>query len=202
MARRVPGNTAVKPAPPDRPDRSSRRRDADDNGAMPDIRRALVVADTHLGAGHGARLIERLDGADLTRNVDAVFHAGDLVHADVLDALGAIAPVHAVLGNNDRGLRLPERIEVEIAGCRIAMVHDSGPSAGRATRLRRWFPTADVVLFGHSHIPWNETHVDDRGHAQHHVNPGSAIQRRRQPRCTAAMLELRAGVVDVRIVPV
>jgi uncharacterized protein len=200
MARRVPGNTTVKPA--SRSGLVSAVAQPDENGEMPDVRRALVVADTHLGAGQGARLIERLRDADLTRDIDAVFHAGDVVHEDVLDALSAIASVHAVLGNNDRGLQLPERLEVEIGGCLIAMVHDSGPSAGRTARLRRWFPTADVVLFGHSHIPWHETHVDDRGHVQHHVNPGSAIQRRRQPRHTAAVLELRPGVVDVTIVPV
>ena len=169
---------------------------------MSDVQRALVVADTHLGEGDGDRLIERLRGADLTNDVDVVLHAGDLVHPDVLDALGTIAPVHAVLGNNDRGVVLPERIEVQIGGRRVAMVHDSGPSSGRAVRLRRWFPSADVVVFGHSHIPWHETHVDDRGHVQHHVNPGSAIQRRRQPRCTAAVLELGSDVVDIFVVPV
>ena len=169
---------------------------------MTDARRALVVADTHLGAGQGDRLMQRLGAASLTRDVDAVFHAGDLVHGDVLDALTAIAPVYAVLGNNDAGIELPERLERVIGGCRIAMVHDSGPSAGRTARLRRWFPAADVVVFGHSHIPWHETHVDDHGHVQHHVNPGSAIQRRRQPRCTAAVLDLAPGCVDVRIVAV
>jgi uncharacterized protein len=180
----------------------TRRIEVDDNGAMTDARRALVVADTHLKAGQGGRLMERLRNAELTRDIDAVFHAGDLVDADVLDALSVVAPVHAVLGNNDHGLALPERIEVRVGGCLIAMVHDSGPSTGRPARLRRWFPRADVVLFGHSHIPWHETHVDDAGHVQHHVNPGSAIQRRRQPQCTAAVLELRAGAADVRIVPI
>jgi uncharacterized protein len=169
---------------------------------MTDARRALVVADTHLKAGQGARLMERLHDAELTQDIDAVFHAGDLVHPDVLDALAGIAPVHAVLGNNDRGLSLPEQIDVRIGGCLVAMVHDSGPSAGRTARLRRWFPTADVVLFGHSHIPWHATHVDGHGHVQHHVNPGSPIQRRRQPRCTAAVLELQPGVVEVGIVAV
>ena len=169
---------------------------------MADTQRALVVADTHLGEGQSARLMDQLRTAGLLDDIDAVFHAGDLVHEDVLDALAAVAPVHAVLGNNDHGLLLPERIEVRVGGHMIAMVHDSGPSAGRAARLRRWFPTADIVLFGHSHIPWHETHVDDRGHVQHHVNPGSAIQRRRQPRCTAAVLELRSGTVGVRILPI
>jgi uncharacterized protein len=167
---------------------------------MTDVRRVLAVADTHLGSGQSDRLMERLHAAGLTEGVDVVFHAGDLVHCDVLDALAAIAPVHAVLGNNDRGLALPEQIEVRIGGYRIGMVHDSGPSAGRPNRLRRWFPEADVVLFGHSHIPWDETHVDASGHVQHQVNPGSAIQRRRQPRCTVAVLGFEADAVDVRIV--
>ncbi len=146
--------------------------------------------------------MERLSDAHLTEHIDAVFHAGDVVHHDVLDALATIAPVHAVLGNNDRDLVLPEQIEVRLGGCLIAMVHDSGPSRGRSGRLRRRFPQADVVLFGHSHIPWHETNVDHHRHVQHHVNPGSAIQRRRQPTCTAAVLELGTGSVEVRIVAV
>jgi putative phosphoesterase len=169
---------------------------------MTDVRRALVVADTHLAAGQSGGLMERLHAAGVTEGVDLVFHAGDLVHGDVLDALAAIAPVHAVLGNNDRGLLLPERIEVRVGTWQIAMVHDSGPSSGRANRLRRWFPEADAVLFGHSHIPWHERHVDARGHVQHQINPGSAIQRRRQPRCTVAVLEFDSGDVDVTIVGV
>jgi putative phosphoesterase len=169
---------------------------------MADAARVLVVADTHLAAGQSERLMDRLRDADLLGGLDAIFHAGDLVHDDVLDALAVAAPVHAVLGNNDHGVVLPERLEVRVGGHLVAMVHDSGPSAGRAARLRRWFPAADVVLFGHSHIPWHATDVDDRGHVQHHVNPGSPIQRRRQPRCTAAVLELGHGTVDVRIVPV
>lgn len=162
--------------------------------------RALVVSDTHLGDGHAQRLIDRLTA--LTEGVDVVLHAGDVVDTSVLDALAAIAPVHAVLGNNDHGLDLPERFERRIGACRVAMVHDSGPSAGRANRLRRWFPTADVVVFGHSHVPWHETDVDATGHVQHHVNPGSAMQRRSQPRCTVALLTLDPGAIDVRIVPV
>ena len=67
--------------------------------------------------------------------------------------------VHAVEGNNDHGLLLPERLTVDVDGCVIAMVHDSGAAAGRAARLRRWFPDADVVVFGHSHLPWHETDV-------------------------------------------
>jgi predicted phosphodiesterase len=78
-------------------------------------------------------------------------------------------------------------------------VHDTGPAGGRAARVRAQFPDVDVVVFGHSHIPWHETHVRSDGHVQHHVNPGSAMQARRQPHCTIAWLVLESGsVLDVR----
>ena len=103
--------------------------------------------------------------------------------------------MHAVKGNNDHGLDLPERDLVTVDGCTFAVVHDSGPSVGRAARLRRWFPDADVVVFGHSHLPWHETHVRADGHVQHHVNPGSAMLRRRAPTCTVAHVVVDGGEV-------
>ena len=156
-----------------------------------------MLADTHL----------RADLASLPRGVweeveacHAVLHAGDVVTDDLLAALRARRPVHAVLGNNDHTLvgRLPHRLVVELGGVRVAMVHDAGARAGRARRLRRWFPTADVVVFGHSHEPVDEVGAD----GQRLFNPGSAVQRRRQPRRTLGVLELAAGVVvGHRIVP-
>lgn len=154
----------------------------------------LVVSDTHLREGDGKRLIERL-GDHLDR-ADAIVHAGDITDVTILTELAAFAPVHAVLGNNDRGVVLPERIVVKLGGCTVAAVHDSGPSNGRGPRLRRWFPDADVVVFGHSHLPWNQRDVrPEDGHVQHHVNPGSAMQRRAAPHHTAAVLDLRDGTV-------
>lgn len=153
----------------------------------------LVVADTHLGPGQGGRLTSLL-GERLTA-ADVILHAGDMTDASVLAELAAFAPVHAVLGNNDHGIVLPERRIVPLDGCSVAMVHDSGQSTGRAARLRRWFPDADVVVFGHSHLPWDEVDVRADGHVQHHVNPGSATQRRRAPRCTVAWLDLAGGHV-------
>jgi putative phosphoesterase len=155
--------------------------------------RLLVVSDTHLGRGQESRLEELI--APQLHDADAIVHAGDVVHEAVLAMLGRHAPVHAVLGNNDHGMRLPERIEIDVDGCRVAAIHDSGPSSGRAARLRRWFPDADVVLFGHSHLPWHETDVRADGHVQHHVNPGSAIQRRRAPHRTVAWVEVDGGRV-------
>jgi putative phosphoesterase len=154
----------------------------------------LLLADTHLGEGQGARLIERLRSH--LESVDVIIHAGDVTDASVLTALKEFAPVHAVLGNNDRNMILPERLVVELDGCEVAAVHDCGPAGGRTERLRRWFPQADVVVFGHSHIPWHHTHIrSSDGHVQHHVNPGSAMQRRTAPHHTVAVLELHQGVV-------
>lgn len=165
-----------------------------------DLVRVLAIADTHLRGDKAARLLGRL--GPLLDDVDVILHAGDITDVSVIEALAAIAPVHAVLGNNDHGLDLPERFERRIGGRNVAMVHDSGPSTGRAERLRRWFPHADLVLFGHSHIPWHETHTDDDGHVQHHVNPGSAMQRRSQPRCTTARITLSTSGIDVQFAPV
>jgi uncharacterized protein len=155
----------------------------------------LVIADTHLRSGEEGRLVDRL--SDLLGAADVIIHAGDITNASVLTALEHYAPVRAVLGNNDRGMILPERLVVDLDGCAIAAVHDSGPAGGRTARLRRWFPEADVVVFGHSHLPWHEIDVRPTdGHVQHHVNPGSAMQRRAAPNHTAAVLQLHDGVVD------
>jgi putative phosphoesterase len=122
-----------------------------------------------------------------------------VLDADVLSCLAEHAPVYAVLGNNDAGLEgvLPLSMVVEIAGVRVGLVHDSGPSAGRPARLRRRFPEADVVVFGHSHIPVNE---EGEG-GQLLFNPGSPTQRRTQPDCTFGQLRLGGGsVIERRII--
>jgi putative phosphoesterase len=151
--------------------------------------RVAVLADTHLGDDLAA-----LPEAVL-RNVaacDAVLHAGDVTGPRLLDTLAELAPVHAVLGNNDVGLdHLPDRLEVELGGVRVGMVHDSGARAGRERRLRRWFPEADVVVFGHSHEPVDAVGED----GQRLFNPGSAVQRRRQPHRTMGVLRLGGGEV-------
>ncbi|HEV7760608.1 MAG TPA: metallophosphoesterase family protein, partial [Acidimicrobiales bacterium] len=131
----------------------------------------------------------------------APFHAGDVLTQHLLDALGRRAPVHAVLGNNDRELvgRLPDRLDLELGGVRVGMVHDSGARAGREARLRRWFPRAQLVVFGHSHEPVDAEGLD----GQRLFNPGSAVQRRRQPHRTVGLLELADGLVTAHhILPV
>jgi len=152
----------------------------------------LVVSDTHLGP----ETLDRMPPEvwDMAREADVVLHAGDVVHPAVLEELGERGPVHAVLGNNDHALRgrLPERLQVELAGVRVAMVHDSGLRAGRARRMVQWFPDADVVVFGHSHEPLVEQ-VEDGPLL---VNPGSPTQRRRQAVHTVAFLELLDGRIE------
>ncbi len=161
--------------------------------------RIVVLADTHIGRRGQRRLPDPVLQA--LRSCDGVLHAGDIVVGDVLDELRTYAPTWAVLGNNDRDLVgvLPDTLTVDLDGVAVAMVHDSGSSVGRAARLHRRFPDADVVVFGHSHIPWDEDGVG----GQVLFNPGSAIERRRQPACTYGVLELDAGRVARReIIPI
>lgn len=137
-----------------------------------------MLADTHLGSGRGSTLVDIL--GDRLELADCIIHAGDIVSRAVLESLACFAPVTAVKGNNDVDLELPSTALVEIDGHRIAVVHDSGAAAGRSTRLAAMFPDADVVVFGHSHLPWDQE-VEVAGRVQRHFNPGSPTQRRRAP---------------------
>ncbi len=159
--------------------------------------RVAVIADTHLTPTSPRDLPDRV--WDEIRAADLVLHAGDVVTPDLLTRIGAVTPVVAVLGNNDIGrVDLPERWQRIVDGVSVAMVHDSGPTKGRGSRMRRWFPGADLVVFGHSHAPVDEPGVD----GQRLLNPGSPTQRRRQPVHTMAVAVLDAGRVTTEIVPV
>ncbi|MEY2398769.1 MAG: uncharacterized protein QOJ00_1943 [Actinomycetota bacterium] len=149
----------------------------------------VVLADTHIGDNSSTRLTPA--AWDAVRQADLVLHAGDIVGDRFLRELRDVVDVRAVLGNNDTALRgaLPETLEFEYEGVPIAMVHDSGPRTGRERRMHRRFPNARLVVFGHSHIPWNAPGVD----GQLLFNPGSATQRRRQPHKTIGLLHLHAG---------
>jgi uncharacterized protein len=159
----------------------------------------LVLADTHVRDGSTRSLPAQ--ALTLAREADAILHAGDVVEAGFLRSLADLAPTYAVLGNNDHTLsgRLPTQRVEAFDGVRIGMVHDSGLPPGRAERLRRWFPTEDVVVFGHSHVPLAETGVD----GQLLFNPGSPIERRRQPHHTVGLLEVARGAIvrhEIRLV--
>lgn len=150
----------------------------------------VVLSDSHLTKGLdgvAAQMLDALSGADV------VLHAGDITSRRALAELEALAETYAVLGNNDRELQglLPESRLLELGGVQIAMVHDSGAKEGRPRRLHRRFPDADLVVFGHSHVP-----VDEVGeHEQLLFNPGSPTQRRSQPHRTFGRLRLGGGRV-------
>src|SRR5438309_799751 len=119
--------------------------------------------------------VARLQAADL------ILHAGDLMRLSVLHELQALGPpVVAVYGNvDDAEVRaaLPPVALVPAEDVSIAMIHDAGPAAGRLARLRRRFPEANAVVFGHSHIPLHERAAD----GFQIFNPGSPTERRRSP---------------------
>lgn len=126
--------------------------------------------------------------------VDLIVHAGDWVSASVLDELETLGPVLGVWGNNDGDdlrSRLPEIARAEIDGVRVAVAHETGASLGREKRMDAAFPDADLLVFGHSHIPWDT--VTPNGLRL--LNPGSPTDRRRQPACTLMTATLSAGEI-------
>jgi uncharacterized protein len=151
--------------------------------------RLAIISDTHLprrGRAIPEACLERL------RTADAILHAGDLIELSVLEYLQSLGPpVHAVRGNVDSAelqARLPLTTIVEFEGVRIAMVHDGGPAHHRLERMRRRFPAAHAVVFGHSHLP---LHEERDGFAI--FNPGSPTERRRAPRHTMGLATIRDG---------
>lgn len=164
--------------------------------------RLLLLADTHVPKR--ARALPDAVWREVDR-ADVVLHAGDWVDVDTLDLLEArAARLVGVHGNNDGAelrARLPEVARVEIEGVRIAMVHETGSAAGRETRMDAAFPRSgtDVLVFGHSHIPWDTTTPA----GLRLLNPGSPTDRRRQPVCTLMTAVADDGVLsEVELLPV
>ncbi|GAA1438888.1 metallophosphoesterase family protein [Leifsonia poae] len=162
--------------------------------------RLLIVSDTHVPKR--ARELP----AQVWRAVaaaDVVVHAGDWVDLATLDLLEARAKrVVGVYGNNDGSdlrARLPEVADVELGGVRLAVVHETGPAAGREQRCALKFPDADVLVFGHSHIPWDTTAAN----GLRLLNPRSPTDRRRQLECTYLTAVIADGALgDVELVTV
>jgi putative phosphoesterase len=134
--------------------------------------------------------VEHIAAADLA------IHAGDFVELSTLRELEGIGPpVVAVHGNVDSEevrSRLPETQVVEAAGARIGLIHDAGPARGRFARMRRRFPDADAVVFGHSHIP-----LHDQDESFQIFNPGSPTDRRRQPVHTMGLAHVEDGRITL-----
>jgi putative phosphoesterase len=158
----------------------------------------LMLSDTHVPKRARALPPQLLAAI---AEADVVIHAGDWVDEPTLDLLEERSRrLIGVWGNNDGpGLRrrLPEVARAELGGLRFAVVHETGPAAGREHRCERDFPETDVLVFGHSHIPWDT--VSPGGLRL--LNPGSPTDRRRQPFCTYLTAEVAdARLTDVRLV--
>ena len=155
--------------------------------------RLLLIADTHLPTR--ARDLPPEVWAEVA-SCDVVVHAGDWVEPELLDRLGAASRLLVgVWGNNDGPqlrARLPEVAHVVIGGLRIAVVHETGPAAGREQRCAATYPDTDVLVFGHSHIPWDTTAAT----GLRLLNPGSPTDRRRQPHATYLTAEVADGRLD------
>jgi len=162
--------------------------------------RLLLISDTHVPL-RARRLPEQVWQA--VGEADVVLHAGDWVDRDLFDELSQRArALLGVWGNNDGpALRevMPEIARATIEGIRFAMIHETGPAAGRERRADAAFPHTDVLVFGHSHIPWDT--VSPRG--MRLLNPGSPTDRRRQPVHTYLTAVADAGrLIEVSLIPV
>jgi uncharacterized protein len=154
--------------------------------------RLLLLADTHLprrARDLPEEVWQAVDEADL------VVHAGDWVEVDLLDRLEARARrLVGVVGNNDHGVlreRLPEVARAEVDGVRLGVVHETGAAAGRDRRMSALHTGLDVLVFGHSHIPWDTTTES----GLRLLNPGSPTDRRRQPHCTYMTVTAHDGTI-------
>lgn len=143
--------------------------------------RILLIADTHVPKRAKDLPPQVWDAVD---DADVVIHAGDWVEPNLLDALEQRSRrLVACWGNNDGDelrRRLPERADVELGGLRFTVTHETGGAAGRDARMAKAYPDTDVLVFGHSHIPWDTTAET----GLRLLNPGSPTDRRRQPHCT------------------
>ncbi|MCK8674884.1 metallophosphoesterase [Rhodococcus sp. HM1] len=154
--------------------------------------RLLLLADTHVPAR--ARRLPDEVWNEVDR-AEVVVHAGDWIEIGLLNALEErAARLVACWGNNDGPAlreRLPEIARVTLDGVRLAVVHETGPSAGREKRMAAAYPDTDVLVFGHSHIPWDTTAPG----GLRLLNPGSPTDRRRQPYCTYMTATIEDGVL-------
>ncbi len=152
----------------------------------------VVTSDTHVpkrARDLPHALWSAIEAADL------VVHAGDWVDVALLDEFERRSRrLLAVHGNNDHGplrQRLPEVARAEVEGVRIAVVHETGDAKGRELRCAARFADTDLLVFGHSHIPWDTTAPG----GLRLLNPGSPTDRRRQPHGTWVTATLDAGVL-------
>ncbi|TCC29016.1 metallophosphoesterase family protein [Kribbella speibonae] len=152
--------------------------------------RLVLISDTHLPMRAKKLPAPVWDAID---DADVVIHAGDWVSVELLDELESrAARLVGCWGNNDGPelrARLPEIARVTLDGLSVAVVHETGPAKGREDRCAAAYPGIDLLVFGHSHIPWDTTAPG----GLRLLNPGSPTDRRRQPYCTYQTATITAG---------
>lgn len=158
--------------------------------------RLLLVSDTHI-PGRARTLPDAVrEAAD---DADLIVHAGDWVAASVLDDLSGHGEVVGVWGNNDGPdlrSRLPEVARRRVEGVDLAVIHETGDARSRERRMDAAFSDVQLLVFGHSHIPWDTT----TPHGLRLLNPGSPTDRRRQPHHTYMTIVIDgADVRDVAL---
>jgi uncharacterized protein len=157
----------------------------------------VLTADTHVpkrAKDLPAALWAAIDAADV------VVHAGDWVDVSLLDSMRARARrLIGVIGNNDGpslAARLPEIARADLDGLRLAVVHETGPATGRERRCAQRFGDCDLLVFGHSHIPWDSVAPTAAPDGLRLLNPGSPTDRRRQPAATYMTAEVVNGRLE------
>nr|WP_132427265.1 YfcE family phosphodiesterase [Pseudonocardia endophytica] len=157
----------------------------------------LLISDTHVPTRASDLPDVVWEAVDVA---DVVVHAGDWMDPALLDRLEARAPrLVACWGNNDGDAlraRLPETARVELGGVRVAVTHEAGAAQGRERRAVRAHPDTDLLVFGHSHIPWDSAAARPDGGELRLLNPGSPTDRRRQPTFTWMTVTLEGGRID------
>lgn len=152
-----------------------------------------IISDTHLPRGR-RRLPETC--VEAIRSADLLLHAGDIATVSALAELAALGPpIKAVHGNVDSSelkRELPKRLELQVDGVTLGLVHDPGTAAGRATRLLDHFPNAAAVIYGHTHVPFHAEGMRQT------FNPGSPTERRRAPRRSGGLAEVSRGRITFR----
>jgi uncharacterized protein len=146
------------------------------------VTRIGVIADTHG--------LLRPEVLDVFHGVDHILHAGDIGGEDVIAALREISPVTFVEGNNDDSDGF-DVVRADIAGCRVLLTHvlprPQEPAKRVVASLRK--EPADVVVFGHSHLPH-----DERVGGVWYFNPASAGPRRFDYPVSVGIFENSTGV--------
>jgi putative phosphoesterase len=160
--------------------------------------KVAVISDTHT---RGASRPVPTGAWPYLETADHILHAGDVCDPSLLDELKSLAPLTVVMGNCDafdvRDWGATDDVTLELGGIRIAMIHDSGARSGRRTRMKKMWPDARVVVFGHSHLPVN----DDDGELLL-FNPGSPTWKRMAPFPSMGLLWIEDGAVEGEIIPV